>query len=109
MKPELPLRLLQRLQLLTQSELRQRTAATTINLGSSVTVTCASTGGTGTKQYAVFYKQKSQSTWTKVRDYATGTSVKVTPKASTTYTIRVKAKDGSGDIKNKDFTITVKA
>ena len=38
-----------------------KVSATTINLGSSVTVTCASTGGTGTKQYAVFYKQKSQS------------------------------------------------
>ncbi len=85
-----------------------KVSANTINLGSTLTVTCASTGGTGTKQYAVFYKQNSQSSWTKVRGYATGTSVKVTPKASTTYTIRVKAKDGAGTVKDKDFAVTVK-
>ncbi len=85
-----------------------KVSASTITLGNSVTVTAASTGGSGTAQYAVYYKQKTQTAWTKVRDYATGTSIKVTPKAATKYTIRVKAKDGSGTVKNKDLTITVK-
>ena len=84
-----------------------KVSATTITQGNAVTVTCAATGGSGTKQYAVFYKQKAQDSWTKVRGYATGTSVKVTPRAATSYTIRVKAKDGKGTIVNKDFTVKV--
>ena len=82
-------------------------SATSINLGSAVTVTCAATGGTGTKSYAVYYRQSSQSSWTKARDYATGTSVKVTPKSATNYVIRVKAKDAAGKIVNKDLTVKV--
>ena len=83
-------------------------SSTSISKGKSVTLTCASTGGYGTKTYAVYYKPTSSSTWTKVRDYATGTKVTVTPKSATTYTVRVKAKDGKGTVKNKDFSVTVK-
>ena len=91
----------------TPLENTSKVSATTINLGSTVTVTCASTGGTGTKQYAVFYKQKTQTSWTKVKGYSTATTAKVTPKAATSYTVRVKAKDGAGNVVNKDFTVKV--
>ena len=86
-----------------------RLSASTITLGKAVTVSCASTGGTGTKKYAVFYKRKSQTAWTQARTYGTGTSVKITPKAATTYIVRVKAKDSSGKIVNKDMTLYVKS
>ena len=81
--------------------------ASKITLGNTVTVTCSSTGGTGTKQYAVFYKQKSQSSWTKVKGYSTATTAKVTPKAATAYTVRVKVKDGAGTVVNKDLALSV--
>ena len=71
-------------------------------------MTCSATGGKPSYVYAVYYKQTSQSTWTKARDYENGTSVTVTPKKATTYTIRVKAKDSAGVIVNKEFTVTVK-
>ncbi len=85
-----------------------KVSATSITKGKSVTVTCSATGGKPSYVYAVYYKQTSQSTWTKARDYENGTSVTVTPKKATTYTIRVKAKDSAGVIVNKEFTVTVK-
>lgn len=83
-------------------------SADSINLGGSVNVTCSSTGGSGTVNYAVFYKQDSQYYWTKVKDYSTTASAKVTPKAATSYTVRVKAKDESGKIVNRDLKLNVK-
>lgn len=83
-------------------------AAKTITKGGSVTVNCSATGGKAPYQYAVYYKQTANQTWTLARDYGTGTAVTVTPKASTTYDVRVKAKDSTGKIVNKDLTLTVR-
>lgn len=83
-------------------------SAEQIFLGNSVTVSCASVGGSGTVKYAVYYKQNTQTTWTKVTDYSTTVTASVKPKAATSYTIRVKAKDASGKIVNKDLPLTVK-
>ena len=81
---------------------------TSINLGDSLTLTGAATGGTSPYTYAVFYKQNSQTTWTTVQSYASTITKTITPKAATTYTVRVKVKDSAGTIVNKDFTVTVK-
>ena len=82
-------------------------SATSIALGSTVTITGKATGGTTSYQYAAYYKKASTSTWTKVRDYSTTATIKVTPKAATSYNIRVKVKDASNKVVNKDFTIKV--
>jgi len=78
-----------------------------IVLGNSIKVTCSSTGGAGTKSYAVWYKQKSSTSWTKASDYSTKTTVTVTPKHTGDYDIRIKAKDESGKIVNKTITATI--
>ena len=83
-------------------------SVTSINLGDSLTLTGAATGGTSPYTYAVFYKQNSQTTWTTVQSYASTITKTITPKAATTYTVRVKVKDSAGTIVNKDFTVTVK-
>ena len=85
-----------------------RVSAATVTRGSNVTVSCSSTGAAGTVQYAVFYKQSAQTSWTMARNYATGTNVSITLRAATTYNIRVKAKDASGKIVNKDLSVIVK-
>ena len=82
-------------------------SATNITLGNSVTVTCASTGGSGTKKYRVAYKRSASDTWTVAQDYSTNTSVKITPKHVDTYTIAVKVKDGTGTIKRTDLKLNV--
>ena len=84
-----------------------KVSASSVSVGGTVTVTCASTGGTGTKKYRVAYKRAGSDTWTTAQDYSTTTSVKITPKHSDTYTIRVKVKDGSGKIVSKDLTVKV--
>ena len=86
-----------------------KVSATSITQGSSVKVTCASTGGTGTKKYAVWYKKSTQSKWTQAKAYGTSTTATVKPMHTGTYTISVKVKDGAGTIKKKTFTLTVKA
>jgi len=82
-------------------------SATKIGIGSNVVVTGAASGGTSPYQYAAYYKKASSTTYTKLRDYSTNTKITVTPKASTTYDIRVKVKDKKGTVSNKDFTVIV--
>ena len=80
---------------------------TSIKLGDSFNLTGAATGGFGGYTYAVYYKQAAQTNWTKAQDYQSSITAAVTPKATTTYTIRVKVKDANGTVVNKDFTVTV--
>ena len=44
---------------------------TAIKIGNSITVTCASTGGVGTKEYEVWYKNSTQTNWTKAQSFST--------------------------------------
>ncbi len=90
-------------QLINSSSINQTSAV----LGQSFRLTGKASGGTGGHTYAVYYKQASQTSWTKAQDYQSSITAKVTPKAATTYTIRVKAKDSDGNITNKDFTVKV--
>ncbi len=82
-------------------------SSTSIKKGQSITAACSASGGSGTYQYAVYYKQSTQSSWTLARNYSAGTSVTFTPKTATKYNVRVKAKDSVGKIVNKDFVVTV--
>ena len=70
----------------------------TITKGKSVTVKSEASGGTGSYEYAVFYKKSTQTDWTTVQKFRTNSSVNVTPKSTGTYNICVKAKDSSGTI-----------
>ena len=85
-----------------------RLSASTVELGKSVTVNCSGEGGNAPYTYAVYYKQESQTSWTKAQDFSTNTTVKITPKSAKVYTVRVKLKDSSGKVVNKDITVTVK-
>ena len=82
-----------------------------VTLGTAIKVTFASTGGTGTKKYAVWYKLATDSSWTQVQDYKTykeRPSVSFTPKKTGKYDVSVKVKDGSGAVVKKSFTVTIK-
>ena len=59
------------------------------------------------KGKGLFNCNYSKGNWTKVKGYSTATTAKVTPKAATSYTVRVKAKDAAGNVVNKDFTVKV--
>lgn len=80
---------------------------TTINLGDSFKLTGKASGGSGVYTYAVYYKQASQSNWTKAQDYQSSITAEITPKAATNYNIRVKLKDSNGNVTDKNFTVKV--
>ena len=83
-------------------------SATSINLGSSVTVKAASTGGTGSSTYAVYYKKSADTKWTTQQDFKANASISVTPANEGKYNICVKVKDSAGTVEKKYFDITVK-
>lgn len=80
---------------------------TAIKIGNSITVTCASTGGVDTKEYEVWYKNSTQTKWTKAQSFSANTSVNITPKYTGEYTVCVKAKDGVGNVSKRNFNVTV--
>ncbi len=79
-----------------------------ISLGETVTVTAGAVKGTKPYQYAISYKKASSSSYTSVQGYSTNKTVTIKPKTATDYNILVKAKDASGTMKSKTFTVTVK-
>jgi len=83
-------------------------SANSIKLGKTVNVTAASTGGLGEKVYEVYYKNSTQTKWTKSQSYSSNTSLTIKPKHEGTYTICVKAKDERGKVVKKNLTVTIK-
>lgn len=81
--------------------------STTVNVGGSVKITCAASGGTSPYQYAVFYKKSAVSDYTRSSDFGSSTArtLKLTSKGK--YNLRIKVKDAAGRIAAKDFVITV--
>ncbi len=77
---------------------------TSAAVGSSVTVTGAAMGGSGTYTYEFYYKK---STSTKFVRFGSTASEEFKPIATGTYTIRTYAKDTTRNVAAKDFTITV--
>ena len=82
-------------------------SATDITLGTKITATGKATGGSGTYQYQVVYKQTSQTKWTTAQSFSTNSTVTFKPAKATTYDVCVKVKDSAGTIVKKFFTVTV--
>ena len=84
-------------------------STTTINLGSTVTLKGAASGGTAPYQYEYLYKKSSSSSWTTAKSYSSSTSATIKPATATTYDVRINVKDSDGTVKSKDFTVNVKS
>ena len=82
-------------------------SSNTISLGSSVTVKPSAQGGTGGYQYAVYYKKTTDNSWTKIQDYSSTVTGKITPKYAKDYVVRVKVKDNAGHVTNRDLELKV--
>ena len=85
-------------------------SASTITLGSRVTLNGGASGGTSPYKYAFYYKKTTGSSWTTAgTEYGTDTTASIKPAVSTTYDIMINVKDSKNNIKSKYFTLTVKA
>ena len=75
--------------------------------GDSVTLTGASSGGTGEHQYAVYYKLSTAQYYTTLQGYSSNKSVEFKPTAPGTYNIRTRVIDSRGYTSTKNFTLKV--
>ncbi len=82
-------------------------SATSIKLGTSISVTASASGGTKPYTYGVYYKKASKDTWTTVQSYNSNASITFKPAAATTYNVCVKVKDNTGKIAKSYFTVKV--
>ena len=86
---------------------KSEVSAKRIVLGQSITVNANADYGDGNYTYAVYYKQSSGKKWTIKQDYSSNTSVQIKPSYAVNYDICVKAKDGTGKVSAKYFTVQV--
>ena len=82
-------------------------SAESVILGESVNIIAAAEGGTGSYQYAMYYKETSSSSWNVLQDYSTTNSAVFQPAAAVSYDISVNVKDSQNTVKEKSFTVQV--
>ena len=97
------------LSVLPSLENNSTVSASYINKGESVELQGNATGGSGDILFAFYYKRSTTDTWSCAQTYDSNSRVSITPKYSGSYDVRVKAKDSSGNVVNKDLTIMVLA
>ncbi len=91
-------------------------SSTTISKGQNLTVSAKFTGGVITYRYKYAYKKNGSSSWTEVKQpkhdnalYSTDDNFTFKlPSQSGKYTVKVVCRDGKGQSKSKDMTVTVK-
>ena len=84
-------------------------SATSISLGSSVTLTGKASGGTSPYTYKMEAKLTSEQDYTVIKAYGSTASKAWKPEKAGTYTVRISVKDSTGKSVSKTFTITVKS
>ena len=82
-------------------------SATTVQKGSSVTVTAKAIGGIAPYNYAVYYKKTSSDNWITAQSYNANASISFKPVSAGKYDIYVKVKDSKGTIAKQYFTVNV--
>ena len=78
-----------------------------IILGDTVTVKADAADGMGGYAYEISYKKTSDSKWTVKQAYAENGTVSIKPANAADYIINVKAKDESGTVAEKNFSVKV--
>ena len=98
-----------------KSNLKNTSTVSTANAAVNTTITLSgkASGGNSPYMFAYYYKKSTESKWTKIvtmngSAYSSLTEVPFTPDSAGTYNIRINAKDSTGTVVNKDFTVTVK-
>ena len=83
------------------------TASESVTLGENITVKGSATGGTAPYKYEYYFKQASQTAWTKKNVENTVTSTTVKPGKAGAYNIKVVVTDSNGKTAEKVFEVAV--
>ena len=92
-------------------------SATSVSLGTKVTMTGKASGGTEPYKFAYYYKNSTDSAWTRAYTtpagyaYTKNTEMTFKPTTAGTYSVRINVKDnnGTGTMVSKEFTVKVTA
>lgn len=82
-------------------------SAKKVKLGSAVTMNGSAVGGSGSYQYAYYYKRSDNSDWVTIRTYSDSTSVLFIPSKAGEYELLIKVTDSEGSVAKKYFNLTV--
>ena len=82
-------------------------SAKQIKTGQTVYLTGSASGGSGSYQFAYYFRKKGVQNWAAIRSYSTSTAVPFTPLSAEEYELMIKAKDTEGRIEKKTFTLRV--
>ncbi len=85
------------------------TCSSTITLGDTINISGKATGGTAPYTYEYYFKQASQTAWSKKSVSNTTTSTTVKPGAAVPYNVKVVVKDSAGKSVEKTFNVSVNA
>lgn len=80
---------------------------TIIDLGETIALYGASSGGATPASYAYFYKKDSEKVWHTIKNYSVSAKVTLKPQAAKKYNICIKVKDANGNVEKKYFNLTV--
>lgn len=82
-------------------------SAQSVQKGGVVTLKAAASGGAGGYTYAYLYRSSSAQTWMTLRDYCDVNELNVTMSASGKFTLLLRARDAVGNVKSRQFEVTV--
>ena len=87
---------------------KSKVSTASVNIGKSVTLTGAASGGTAPYKYAFYFRKSGETQWkVKGTEFGTGTTATLSPGTATTYEVMIKVKDAKNEVKTKTFTIKV--
>ncbi len=70
------------------------------------TIQASAQGGSGSYQYAFFYKMVTEKTWISIQNFGANNTVQISPAFRMDYDICIKAKDSNGTIVKEYTTVT---
>ena len=83
-------------------------SSTQLNLGDTLKINGAASGGSGEYKYAFYYKQASTTGWRVIGElYGTATTATLKPSYLTEYDIMIRVKDSTNKMVSKTFKVTV--
>lgn len=81
-------------------------STTSLYLGGSASLKGVAKDGSGSYQYAYYYRKSGASSWTTIKGFSTSTSASFKPGETGTYEICIKVKDSTATSVSKYFTLT---
>ena len=78
-----------------------------IFIGDNIQIDCMGYGGSGSYEYAVYYKKVNSSEWTEYQPYSSNKYINIPVSEKSAYNVRIKVRDEFGSIAEKNVIVNV--